>query len=151
MPVSGEGHVGNGIHSTAEPEDLVSITKSESDEDRDAAESGGAARELEMRLREQTAQNAELDTEVRYLLAELAVAKEFAGALEKELESVHVQAGRHLELVAEFQLYRERFSHRVADRLAQGIHRRPWLYRPLKMLRRAVTAVASRPDRPTTP
>jgi hypothetical protein len=150
---SGDLSSGNGVHPNGEPEDLVSITKTESDGDRDAAVPGsmGPLGELERRLREQTAHNAELDTEVRYLLAELAVTKEFASALEKELESVHVQAGRHTALVDEFQRYRERFSHRVADRLARGIHRLPWLYRPMKILSRAVTAVASHPDRQKRP
>jgi hypothetical protein len=167
IPVSGErrpGSVGaapgsdnlssaQGVHSSAEPEDRVSITRPANDEHPEATlpTSEGALRELELRLREQTAQNSELDAEVRYLMAELAIAKEFAVALEAELELVYVQAGRNLELAAEFEVYRQRFSHRAADRLAQAIHRRPRLSRPLKVLSRAVIAVASHSDRQKQP
>ncbi len=88
-----------------------------------------AVQELEQRLREQAERNAQLDTEVRYLLQELAIRKEFIAQLEAELDSAHAAAG-------EFAAYRARISYRIVDRLATWVHRLPWLYRPLKRLGR---------------
>jgi hypothetical protein len=100
--------------------------------------------ELTLRLREQTAANAKLDAEVRYLLQELAVRKQFTAELEQELHSIHALAGQQCELVAEYTAYRQRTSHRVVDRLVREVHRFPWLYRPLRRVGRVVVAVASR-------
>ncbi|HXQ60711.1 MAG TPA: hypothetical protein VN796_00185 [Acidimicrobiales bacterium] len=100
--------------------------------------------ELERRLREQTAANAQLDDEVRYLLQELVIRKEFIAQLEGELESLHSFAGRHVELSTEFAAYRRRIPHRTVDRLVDAIHRLPWLYRPLQQLGRVVVAIARR-------
>jgi len=103
-----------------------------------------ATQELECRLREQTALNRELDDDVRYLSQELEVRKEFIAHLETELQSMHEFAGRQLEAVAEYSAYRSRISHRVIDRLITMIHRRPWLYRPLRQLARVAVAAARR-------
>ncbi len=100
--------------------------------------------ELERRLREQTEINAQLDDEVRYLLQELVIRKEFIVQLEGELESLHSFAGRHVELSTEFAAYRTRIPHRTVDRLVDAIHRFPWLYRPLRQLGRMAVAVARR-------
>jgi predicted RNase H-like nuclease (RuvC/YqgF family) len=127
------------------PEDLVSLTTTDGRRDQETVPAqADAARELDLRLREQTAENAKLDTELRYLQAELAVRKEYSRNLENELEAIHAQAHRHHELEAEYRAYRARISHRMADRLASTIHRRPWLSRPLKLVRRSVTAATSR-------
>ena len=99
--------------------------------------------ELELRLREQVTDNARLDTELRYLLQDLAVRKEFIARLEGELESMHAVAGRQIELVAEFSAYRARISHRIVDGFVMRIHRLPWVYRPLKWLSRAANAIAT--------
>lgn len=102
-----------------------------------------AIQELEDRLREQTALNAELDSEVRYLLQELSVRKEFIAQLEVELQSIHNLAGQQLEAVAEYSAYRSRISHRVVDRLVGEVHRHPSLYRPLRRIGRMVMTLAT--------
>jgi hypothetical protein len=97
---------------------------------------------------------------VRYLLQELAIAKEFIAHLESQNESLHAFS-------AEFAAYRTRISHRVVDRLVTWVHRLPWLHRPLKTIGRAAVLLVrgSRPgnapattsrgsdedDRPTAP
>jgi hypothetical protein len=103
-----------------------------------------AIEELQRRLREQTAQNAQLDAELRYLLQELAIRKEFIAELEQELQSMHATSGEHGELIVEFSAYRGRISHRIVDHLVDSVHRRPWIYRPLRLLSRGLLALASR-------
>ncbi len=72
-----------------------------------------ALQELTLRLHEQAAENAKLDAELRYLLEELAVRKEYLADLECQLESARSRDGQHLEVIAEFAAYRQRFSHRT--------------------------------------
>lgn len=100
--------------------------------------------ELERRLCQQVEHNAQLDTEVRYLLQELAIRKEFIAQLEAERVSIHALAERQGELLEEFAAYRARMSHRIIDRVVAGIHRRPWLYRPLRQGARITIVVAKR-------
>jgi hypothetical protein len=130
----------------SESEELMSISTVPIEENAEPArrDESKELHELNLRLREQTAQNAELDAEVRYLLQELAVRKQFTAELEQELESIHAFAGQQLELVAEYTAYRRRTSHRVVDRAVREIHRLPWLYRPLRLVGRMAVALASR-------
>ena len=138
--------------SRSDREDLVSPTRTDEHQDRETGSpTTEVVRELELRLREQTAENAKLDTELRYLQAELAVRKEFITSLESELEAMRAQPQAHRELEAEYRAYRNRLSHRVADRLAASVHRLPWLSRPLKRFGRAVATVASRPGSHQSP
>ena len=138
---SGKTSTAASATSESGPEDLVSLTRTDGHGDQETTPTHTEAmRELDLRLREQTAENAKLDTELRYLQTELAVRNEFIKNLENELEAIHTQAERHNELEAEYRAYRDRFSHRVADRVASTIHGRPWVYRPLKLLSRAVAA-----------
>jgi hypothetical protein len=147
--------------SQPEGEDLTSITRIEGSDTHDTPTSPDQAiRELERRLREQAEHNARLDTEVRYLLQELAIRKEFITHIESQIDSMHALAG-------EFVAYRARISHRFVDRLVARVHRLPWLYRPLKRIGRAAVLIvtSSRPrnapamvsprsdesDRPTAP
>jgi hypothetical protein len=101
-----------------------------------------AGQELGRRLREQVEINAQLDTEVRYLLQELAIRKEFIAQLESERVAIHALAERQGELVQEFDAYRNRIAHRIIDRLVVGIHRRSWLYKPMRRGARVAIAVA---------
>jgi uncharacterized coiled-coil protein SlyX len=98
----------------------------------------GTFQELNDRLREQAAENAKLDADLRYLLEELAIRKEFIADLEHQLESARWRDGQHHEVIAEFAAYRQRFSHRTVDRLVVRVQRLPWLYRALEVFRRAV-------------
>ncbi|HXR54337.1 MAG TPA: hypothetical protein VN793_04745 [Acidimicrobiales bacterium] len=136
-------------------------TPIETGEARDASVPGPEElRELDLRLREQAAENAKLDAELRYLLEELSIRKEFITHLEEEVESARSLDGRHRQTVAEFAAYRQRLSHRAVDHLVMQVHRIPWLYRGLRALSRAGLALASRPaartlhssraDRPTS-
>jgi hypothetical protein len=152
MPVEGPaGHVAttaepgdlsstDGAAAASDPEDEMSISSTGTRESEDSVipDRSEAVHELEQRLRQQVAQNAKLDTELRYLLEELAIRKEFVKQLENELETAQALTGRQLELVAEFTSYRERLSHRAVDRLVDRVYRLPWLYRPLKLLSRLV-------------
>jgi hypothetical protein len=130
----------HGAETMSGPEDEMSIsgTGSREREDFVIADRSEALHELEQRLRQQVAQNAKLDTELRYLLEELAIGKEFIKKLENDLESAQALAGRQVELVAEFASYRERLAHRLVDRVADRVYRHRWLHRPLKLLRRLV-------------
>jgi hypothetical protein len=95
-------------------------------------------RELDLRLRQQVLQNAELDVELRCVRQELAIRNEFITALESELASERA-------LNAEFAAYRDRMSHRIVDRTVNAVRRLPWLSRVLRQLRRPV------PTNPSTP
>jgi hypothetical protein len=86
-------------------------------------------RELDLRLRQQVVQNAELDVELRYVRQELAIRNEFITALEGELASERA-------LNADFAAYRDRLSHRIVDRTVSAVRRLPWLSRVLTQLRR---------------
>lgn len=109
-----------------------------------AADEPPSAEELERRLHEQVENNALLDSEVRYLMEELAVRQEFIRYLEDELASIHTFAGRQVELATEFAAYRSRISHRIVDRFVNAIHRVSWLRRSLKPVGRVVKAIAAR-------
>jgi len=85
-------------------------------------------RELEQRLREQAERNAQLDTEVRYLLQELGHPQRIYRPAPKPSST------RLMPAAGEFAAYRARISYRIVDRLATWVHRLPWLYRPLKRL-----------------
>ncbi len=104
----------------------------------------GPAAELNRRLREQVAINSELDADVRYLQAELAIKNEYLEELEIEIGRLHLVA-------AEYSAYRSRMTHRSIDGLVVRVQRLPGVYSPMRsvgrtMLRRysrAVTREAS--------
>jgi hypothetical protein len=96
-------------------------------------------RELDRRLRQQVAQNAELDVELRCIRQELAIRNEFITALEGELASERA-------LNADFTAYRDRISHRIVDRTVSAVRRLPWLSRLLTQLRRLVHTSPSNPN-----
>lgn len=97
----------------------------------DQSEPSDRIRELDLRLRQQVAQNAELDVELRFVRQELAIRNAFITALEDELASERA-------LNAEFAAYRDRISHRLVDRTVSAVRRLPWLSRALTKLRRSV-------------
>lgn len=90
--------------------------------------------DLTRRLTEQVAANAALDADLRYLMKELAVQKEFIADLELRLASAvattHEQHNADSRLTAQ-----RRFSRRAVRGIARHMHRLPpWLYRPLRRL-----------------
>jgi hypothetical protein len=104
----------------------------------DQREPSDRLRELDLRLRQQVAQNTELDVELRCVRQELAIRNEFITALEGELASERA-------LNAEFAAYRDRMSHRIVDRTVSAVRRLPWLSRVLTQLRRPVHTRSSDP------
>jgi hypothetical protein len=106
------------------------------------------AGELNRRLREQVAINAELDAEVHYLQQELAVRQEFVAHLEQQLTTAHVLDSHDRAVDAEFAAYRDRISHRTVDRLVASVHRLPWLYRSLRAVGRLATGRVAETDTP---
>ena len=93
-------------------------------------------RELDLRLRQQVTQNAELDVELRCIRQELDIRNEFITALEGELASERA-------LNAEFAAYRGRISHRIVDRTVGAVRRLPGLSRLLGQVRRPVLSSPS--------
>ena len=92
------------------------------------AEAAGPVDELERRLAEQVSANAELDAEVRYLQAELAIREEYLKSLEAEVEQTGAEIGQlHLALT-EHLAYRRRVSHRAVDQAVATVRRSPALY-----------------------
>jgi hypothetical protein len=144
-PTTAEASPTDGIWQS-ESEELMAISRMHTRGGNEAPGVGdhtAEIEELERRLREQAERNIELDTEVLYLVQELAVRRDFIAHLENELEAIHAFAGRQVELSAEFVEYQNRISHRMVDHLVDIIHRTPWLYRPLKQLGRVAAALTT--------
>lgn len=95
--------------------------------------------DLERRLREQVADNARLDQEVRYLQAELVVKDEFVAELESQVQRAEEALLRQQELSREHEAYRNRVSHRAVDRTITMVQGWPGVSRLLRR-RRPVSA-----------
>ena len=109
------------------------------------AEAAGPVDELERRLAEQVSANAELDAEVRYLQAELAIREEYLKSLEAEVEQTGAEIGQlHLALT-EHLAYRRRVSHRAVDQAVATVRRSPALYGHPDHGRPGRSATRSRP------
>ena len=124
---------------TAPSTPLIAAVNSDPDHIQANGSDPGLAAELDRRLREQVALNSELDAEVRYLQAELAVKNEYLEELEIEIGRLHLVA-------AEYSAYRSRMTHRSIDGLVVRVQRLPGVYSPMRSVGRTMLRRYSRAE-----
>ncbi len=103
----------------------------------------GREAELERRLGELAAENAELFTELRFLRQELTIRGQYVAELEADLASAQALAAHHALAVAEFDAYRSRMAHRVVDAFVTRLRRYDLLYGIGRRLGRLAFAIRS--------
>jgi hypothetical protein len=103
----------------------------------------GRQAELEHRLCEELADNAQLSAELRYLRRNLNLQNEYIAELESDLATAQVIVAEQAVLVAEYSAYRSRIALRVVDGVIVRLQRHRLLYTTLRRLGRLATGLSS--------